>query len=60
MSKRAGNLERRTQEEMQRDKEALVDRILIEAGDLCPFCKDLDCPSRGEKTECLEWPEQED
>lgn len=59
MSKRAGNLERRSLEEIKRDKEILVDRFLVEEGMLCPFCKDLECEGRGEKTECAEWPAHE-
>ena len=52
MSKRAGNLERKTAE----DRAILVDEYLIAEGELCCFCKDLVCAGRGVKEDCVLWP----
>lgn len=52
MSGRAGNNDKKT----ALDRAILIDEFLIAEGDLCPFCKDLECAGRGEKTGCKEWP----
>lgn len=56
MSKRAGNLEKPTAWDRAYAKAQAVDQFLIEEGELCPFCRDLACSGRGEKTDCMEWP----
>ena len=54
--KRAANLERCSAEERKRIHATQVDRFLIDEGDLCPYCVDLDCGGRGIKSDCMLWP----
>ena len=50
--KRAANNERKTPQ----DRAILVDEFLIREGELCCYCKDLDCSGRGVKEDCMLWP----
>lgn len=51
MSGRSGNLEKATAQ----DRAIVVDEYLIRMGELCPYCKDLDCAGRGTASDCVEW-----
>lgn len=56
MSKRAGNLERVTPQERQWLRVRQAEDFLIAEGELCPFCRDMDCDGRGVKEDCAQWP----